>query len=362
MTHIFRCLLLALGFLASCSGGGGGGSSSNDPVRQENRPPTITSAREAVFPQTRTGTAYRISGADPDGDQLRYSISGDDAGSFSVNETTGEVAFLIAPDVDAPAAADGSNFYIINVTVEDPSGASATQRVDIEVVRHDPQGPFLSVDGAAFIGPDTIIPSDPSTIQSLTYVGITTRTIPDNRVGNDTETEIHIFDARYANGKQFEIVVNTEITPLSAAEAEAERLGRIMGQLDPVLVDDVSVIWVHPGDATISAVQLVGIVVHTGFANDANALGALEEVMAHELVHVSLDADNLRAPEWFQAQKSDVSFITEFAREFPETEDLAESYGAYLIVKRRDRNPPDLVQTIENGIPARLAFFESLGL
>jgi len=90
--------------------------------------------------------------------------------------------------------------------------------------------------------------------------------------------------------------------------------------------------------------------------------GAVEEVMAHEAVHATLDVTYLRSPEWFQTQKADVNFVTQYAREFPETEDLAESYGAYLIVKNASRNPSDVVQTIQNGMPERIVFFQSLGL
>ncbi|MEO1324738.1 MAG: hypothetical protein AAFV59_17225, partial [Pseudomonadota bacterium] len=90
--------------------------------------------------------------------------------------------------------------------------------------------------------------------------------------------------------------------------------------------------------------------------------GAVEEVMAHEAVHATLDVPYLRSLNWFQTQKADVNFVTQYAREFPETEDLAESYGAYLIVKNASRNPSDVVQTIQNGMPERIVFFQSLGL
>ena len=66
--------------------------------------------------------------------------------------------------------------------------------------------------------------------------------------------------------------------------------------------------------------------------------GVLEEVMAHEAVHAALDSMYLSAPAWRQAQKSNVMFLSEYARNNPDTEDLAESYGAYLIYKTADRH------------------------
>lgn len=359
MTHAFRFLWLGVGFLAACGGGGGGDAGT--PVAGPNRAPSLTSATEAVFPQTRTGTAYRITASDPDGDRLRYSISGTDARFFTVNQDTGEVSFVSPPDVDAPAPPPTGNFYFIDVTAQDPSLASASQQVIIEVARHDPQGPFLSRDGAVILGPNTIVESDPSRLQSLSYLATTRRTIPDNRVRMDTDTEVHVFAADFDNGQRVEMVVNTAIAPLSAAERQAEFYARILGQLDPIVAAGVQTVWIQPGNANITG-PFGGIVVHTGTASDFISRGAMEEVMAHEATHATLDAIYLDSREWQQAQKSDVAFISEYARDLVETEDLAESYVAYLIVKNAARNPPALVQQIETGIPARLAFFRSLGL
>jgi hypothetical protein len=360
MKQGLRFLWLGLGFLAACGGGGG---DSGAPVRQANRAPTLTSALEIVFPQTRTGTAYRITASDADGDRLSYAIAGADARSFTLNQETGELSFAVAPDVDAPGSVDGDNFYFIDVTVRDPSLASATQQVIIEVARHDPQGRFLSVLAAPYQGPDTIVASDPSTLQSVVYVATVRRTIPDNRGPNDVDTEVHVFDALFSSGTRVEMVVNTAIAPLSAAEEQARFYARILGQLDPILVSGIPAVWIHPGNALITAVQGGGIVMHTGTAeSEFIPRGVLEEVMAHEAVHAALDATYRATNAWQRAQRSDVVFVSEYARDFPGSEDLAESYVAYLIVKNAGRNPPGLVRQIEEAIPARLAFFRSLGL
>jgi len=341
--------------------GGGSGGGTSPPVSPANRPPVIISALEAVFPTTRTGVVYRIVGSDPDGDSLTYSIAGEDAGSFFVNSGTGEITFITAPDVDMPASADGDNFYLIEVRATDPSGASASQRLDIEVARHDPAGPTLFRDGSVFLAPNTIVESDPTALRNLTFLETAVRNIPDNRIGNATDIEVNIFTANYDGGKRIEIMVNTEFS-LSAAENQANLYARIVGQLDPVLREGVETIWIHAGNRLFSG-PVGGIVVHTGQAQrDYIPRGVLEEVMAHEAVHASLDVLYLGAPAWFEAQKRDISFVTDYARDFPENEDLAESYGAYLIVKNAERNPANIVTRIQEGIPQRLAFFASLGL
>ena len=267
----------------------------------------------------------------------------------------------MAPDVDRPGSSAGDNFYVIEVRAEDSSGAFAIQRVDIEVSRHDPEGPSLFRDGAVFLAPDTITQNDPSALLNVTFLANETRNIPDNRVQNDVDTLVNIFTASYAGGKQVTVMVNAEIA-FSQSEIEADRYARILGQLDPILREEIDVLWIHAGDATFSG-NPGGIVIHTGRANQSLIpQGFLEETMAHESVHAALDELYLRSQEWFDAQKSDVTFPTDFAREFPETEDLAESYGAYLIVKNADRNPSGLVSQIREGIPARLEFFANLGL
>lgn len=354
------CFFLLSLFLVGC---GGGGESVVAPSQSAtNRPPVLTSPVEALFPQTLSGTVYTARASDADGDRLSYSIAGADASSFAIDENTGDITFVFTPDVDLPRASDGSNFYVIDVTATDPSAASDSQRVDIEVTRHDPNGPFLSADGAIFLGPNTIMASDPSTLQMLTFHTLTIRNVPDNRVGNNVDTEVRIFDAIFENGKRIEMMVNTEITSLAEAEAQAHIYAHIIGQFNRFLIDGINEVYIHPGDAFFSALP-GGIIVHTGEADEEYLpRGVLEEVMAHEAVHAALDVTYLRSSEWQQAQKLDVTFVSEYARDNPETEDLAESYGAYLVYKNAGRNEASLVSSIENELGARMSFFEAIGL
>jgi hypothetical protein len=335
----------------------GCGSEMNEP----NVAPMLISAGEAIFPQTRTGIVYTIIGSDPDGDKLLYAISGPDAASFLVDENTGELTFRIPPDVDAPGSVDGDNFYFIDVTVKDPSSAKDTQSVIIEVSRHDPEGPFLFRDGSVFLGPNTITPADPSILQTLNFITTEIRTVPDNRFPNSAAANVHIFQAIYENGTQIEMVVNTQISPFSIAERQAEFYADILGKLDPVLIEGIKSVFIHPGNANFTG-PVGMIVVHTGRAEiEYIPNGTIEEVMAHEAVHASIDALYLGSREWKQAQKSDVSFLSEYARDFVETEDLAESYGAFLLVKKAERNAPATVNKIKEGLSHRILFFETLG-
>ncbi|MBU8545814.1 MULTISPECIES: beta strand repeat-containing protein, partial [Roseomonadaceae] len=83
-----------------------------------NTAPIITSATTASVVENTT-FAYQATVTDPDGTALTWSLSGDDADRFTIDEATGLVSFLAAPDFEAPGDADSDNAYEIIVTVSD---------------------------------------------------------------------------------------------------------------------------------------------------------------------------------------------------------------------------------------------------
>lgn len=93
---------------------------------------------------------------------LSYSItSGDDQALFEINERTGRLSFLSAPDFERPVGAD--NLYSVDITVTDAGGLSDTQTINVNVTDVDevPLGIVIEgtdgdddLEGAG--GPDTI--------------------------------------------------------------------------------------------------------------------------------------------------------------------------------------------------------------
>jgi hypothetical protein len=76
-----------------------------------------------------------------------------------------------------------------------------------------------------------------------------------------------------------------------------------------------------------------------------------------------LDSYYANHPEWRAAQQSDPDFISTFAEDFPDSEDIAESFLPYLAVRdRADRISSSLEDVINNTIPARIVFFDGLTL
>ena len=112
----------------------------NDNVPAFTSPATVSVAENQV-------AAYEAAATDADGDPLRYSLSGTDAGLFTIDANTGEVNFRAAPDFEVPGDADRDNVYDIIVTASD--GTNQTdQSVAITVTDEYDPIPLSTLDGS----------------------------------------------------------------------------------------------------------------------------------------------------------------------------------------------------------------------
>ena len=124
----------------------------------------------------------------------------------------------------------------------------------------------------------------------------------------------------------------------------------------------IETVWIHKGDFSYGGGNN-NILIHVGKTPDFLAGGALEEVLMHEAVHTSLDPDHRMASGWLAAQAADGEFISDYAEEYPETEDLAETFVPFFAVEyRADRIPPAMAKTIRETIPNRIAYLKGLEL
>ena len=88
-------------------------------------------------------------------------------------------------------------------------------------------------------------------------------------------------------------------------------------------------VWIHRGTEPFGGGNN-NLLIHTGRADLYAADGILEETLVHEAAHTSLDAAHASAPAWLAAQSADPTFISTYARDFPNREDIAESVLPYL--------------------------------
>jgi hypothetical protein len=114
----------------------GGGSPGNNP-------PAITSNgggnTAAVLIAENTTAVTTVTATDPDaGQTLSYSlIGGADASKFAINATTGALAFLTAPNFEAPTDAGVNNIYDVTVQVSDGNGGTDTQAIAVTVTNQN---------------------------------------------------------------------------------------------------------------------------------------------------------------------------------------------------------------------------------
>lgn len=216
--------------------------------------------------------------------------------------------------------------------------------------------------GTIFIDPDIVTGDDPSAFVAVASTGQGMRTMYDRRVNAFIQVNAWLHNATFDDGLSIEVQVNPEFGDAATAIRIAEEYAWYVGQLPTALRTLVETMWIHQG------VQPFGggnnnILIHTGQSALYVADGILEETLIHEAAHSSLDPLYASAPGWLSAQSADPVFISTYARDFPNREDIAESFVPYVAARyRSDRISADLKATIEASIPNRMAFLDGLGL
>lgn len=96
--------------------------------------PTITSSSTASIAESTTAV-MTCTATDPDsGDTIAWSLSGgDDKALFSINSSSGALAFLSAPDYETPLDVGANNVYNVEVKATGSGGLAATQAIAVTV-------------------------------------------------------------------------------------------------------------------------------------------------------------------------------------------------------------------------------------
>jgi hypothetical protein len=123
-------------------------------VTNANEAPVITShgggATAAVSVVENSTAVATVASSDVDGGTPVYSISGGaDAARFTIDASTGVLAFVAAPDREAPADADADNVYQVTVQVADGNGGTDTQAIAVTVTNVNEAPAITSHGGGA---------------------------------------------------------------------------------------------------------------------------------------------------------------------------------------------------------------------
>jgi len=100
---------------------------------------------------------------------------------------------------------------------------------------------------------DIITVDDPSSFVCLSYQGRTIRQMWDKRLDNEFDLEVFLFQAHFTDSPPFDIIVNPEFATREAAEAEARRYTKSLGQLPLVFRHGIRQFGIHDGNPTYSA-------------------------------------------------------------------------------------------------------------
>jgi hypothetical protein len=132
-------------------------------VTNLNEAPVITNSASAPtvsIPQDENVSAVAdFDATDVDaGSTLTFSISGTDAGDFTIDSTTGVLTFAANPDFEAPADSDLNNIYLVTVTILDGALAD-TQALTITIRNVNESGSVIapSINGLVYKGISTTI-------------------------------------------------------------------------------------------------------------------------------------------------------------------------------------------------------------
>ena len=225
-----------------------------------------------------------------------------------------------------------------------------------DIIKPSKTPPF---EGTIFLDPDIITDEDPTTFQSITYAGQGLRTIFDRRPASWITVNAFLFNVVFDDGLTTEVQVNPEFNSVSAAQIEADKYARLVGQLPKALRRDVDAIWINAG------VQPFGggnnsILIHTEQSINYEIAGILEETLVHEASHTSLDADHANTTAWRNSQILDGNFISTYARDYPTREDISETFLLYMAIRyRASRISSELKNTVEETIPNRIIYLDN---
>ena len=216
-------------------------------------------------------------------------------------------------------------------------------------------------DGTIWYFPDVINSNDPTTFKELIYTGKDYREMFDRRKGGRwLNKEAFLFNAVYED-RIIEIQVNPEFKNADNAFKEAFFYSEVIGRLPNFLLTNVKTVWIHKGKKSYGGGN-ENLLIHTGRSKEYISKEILEEVFIHEAGHTSLDWDFgglLSKAEWQKAKNKDKEHISDYAKKFPKSEDVAESILTWIAVRYRpDRISKENKELVLNTIPNRLKFFD----
>ena len=217
--------------------------------------------------------------------------------------------------------------------------------------------------------PDLISSSDYTVYSTSIYEGIETRLFYDNAILDFINYPAHIFKVNFGDGLSVDFEIYSEFSEQEAISIE-QKYAPIVGQLGKELRKDIKSIEFLKGDGVASAqrsndLSYANITFHIDWLNNTVETrpdgDKTEELLIHESTHLSIDPYVYNQQGWIDAVNLDNNYISTYAKENPDTEDVAENFQAYITVKYfPERISNSLRDTILSVCLNRFKYFDSL--
>ena len=219
--------------------------------------------------------------------------------------------------------------------------------------------------------PDLIKSSDYTVYSSSTYQGILDRLFYDKSIPDFITYPAHVYKVNFGDGLSVDFEIYSEFTQEEASNLE-QKYAPLMGQLGKELRKNIKSIEFLKGEEVASAqrsddLSYANITFHTDWLNNTVETrpdgDRTEELFIHEAAHLSIDPYVYGQQGWTDAVNLDGNYLSTYAKDNPDSEDVAETFQAYIAVKYfPERITSSLRDTILSICLNRFKYFDSLNL
>tara|TARA_X000000368_G_scaffold245365_1_gene193868 strand:- start:649 stop:1767 length:1119 start_codon:yes stop_codon:yes gene_type:complete len=217
--------------------------------------------------------------------------------------------------------------------------------------------------------PDLISSSDYTVYSTSVYEGIETRLFYDKSIPDFVDYPAHIFKINFGDGLSVDFEIYSEFSEQEAISIE-QKYAPLLGQLGKELRKGIKSIEFLKGDFVASAqrsndLSYANITFHIDWLNNSVETRSdgdrTEELLIHESAHLSIDPYVYGKQEWTDAVSLDGNYISTYAQDNPNSEDIAETFQAYIAVKYfPERISNSLRDTILSACLNRFKYFDTL--
>ena len=207
---------------------------------------------------------------------------------------------------------------------------------------------------------DFILDTDLDVFEDLNFIGLDNKEMPGEPNGGELfDTNTFIFKANFIDGNSLEIWCHSSFLTQETAKEYADKLCPRLGKLPDFQRNLLDHVVIHNGDGgAFAEIEGQFFILYSENMDERISTHDLEETVFHESVHASYQFMYQNDPSWLDAQIQDPTFVTEYAQNNPQIEDLAESaLFAYTLITHPGRLDSDIEQWLIDNIPNRLEWF-----